>query len=137
MPQGDPLLLEVRAWLQKAALDLRAADIEMTAGPALLEDIVFHSQQAAEKAFKAFPVLHARTFRKTHSPEEIGEQCLDVDPSLRSLVDRAVPLTEYAWRFRYPGDPEKPSLQEAEEALALARGIYDAILARVPHEARP
>jgi hypothetical protein len=33
--------------LQRVALDLRAADHELTAVPALLDDIVFHAQQAA------------------------------------------------------------------------------------------
>jgi predicted nucleotidyltransferase len=71
------------------------------------------------------------------SLEEIGEQCLDVDRTLRSLVDRAVPLTEYAWRFRYPGEPEEPSLEEADQALAIAREVYASVLARLPPEARP
>ena len=35
------------------------------------------------------------------SSEEIGEQCLGIDPTLKGLIDRAVPLTEYAWKFRY------------------------------------
>ena len=52
-------------------------------------------------------------------------------------MDRAVPLTEYAWKFRYPGDPEEPTQQEADEALAIAREVFDAILARLPKEIRP
>ncbi len=80
---------------------------------------------------------HDRPFRKTHSIEELGEQCLQVDPTLKGLIDRAVPLTEYAWKFRYPGEPEEPSQQEAEEALATARQVYAAIVARLPVEARP
>jgi hypothetical protein len=62
---------------------------------------------------------------------------MEIDPSLGSLVNRAVPLTEYAWRFRYPGDFEEPQRPEAEEALAIAREVYEAMLARLPAEARP
>lgn len=58
-------------------------------------------------------------------------------PSLQSLVDRAVPLTEYAWRFRYPGEPVEPSREEAQEALLLAREVFDAIIGRLPTEVRP
>jgi hypothetical protein len=46
-------------------------------------------------------------------------------------------LTEYAWKFRYPGEPELPPLDEAEAALALAQEVYEAILSRLPPEVRP
>ena len=45
----DPRVLETRSWLAKAASDLRAAAHEFRADPPLLDDIVFHAQQAAEK----------------------------------------------------------------------------------------
>lgn len=48
--QHDPaLLLETKAWIQKARVDLRAARIDLDADPPLLEDAVFHCQQAVEK----------------------------------------------------------------------------------------
>jgi hypothetical protein len=62
---------------------------------------------------------------------------LNIDPTLRPLVDRAVPLTEYAWKFRYPGEAEEPTQDEADEALTIAREVFDAILARLPDEIRP
>jgi HEPN domain-containing protein len=134
----DPMrVAETSAWLIKAVEDLRAAEHEFTAVPPLLGDIVFHCQQAAEKAMKGFLTWHDVPFRKTHSLEEVGEQCLGTDPTLQSLVDRAVPLTDYAWKFRYPGEPEEPSVGEAEEAFAIAREILDAILSRLPTEVQP
>ncbi len=137
MPHDPARVAETRGWLARAASDLRAAEHEFHATPPLLDDIVFHCQQAAEKALKGFLTEHDRPFRKTHSLEELGEQCLEVDPTLRVLIDRVVPLTEYAWRFRYPGEPEEPSRQEAEEALAIAREVYAAVIAGLPGEARP
>jgi HEPN domain-containing protein len=47
-------LAEARAWLQKASNDLRGADIDLAASPPLLEDALFHCQQAAEKSMKGF-----------------------------------------------------------------------------------
>lgn len=135
---GDPVLLdEVRSWLRKAANDLRTAELARAASPPLQDQTVFHCQQAVEKALKGFLVFHGRTFRKTHSIEEIGEQALAIDDGLRSLVDRAVPLTEYAWRFRYPGEPEDPSAEEAGEALRIARDVFAEIFARLPPAGRP
>ena len=69
--------------------------------------------------------------------EEIGRVCLKLDGSLGSLVDEAAPLTEYAWKYRYPGEPDQPTRVEAEEALRLASSVCEAIVARLPAEARP
>jgi HEPN domain-containing protein len=137
MPSDPVLVAETRAWLSKASRDLKAARHGLAASPPLLEDVVFHAQQAAEKACKGFLCWHNVPFRKTHSLEELGEQCLDLDPTLRALVDRAAPLTEYAWRFRYPGEPEEPSREEAEEALAIAQEVFEAIQRRLPPEVAP
>ena len=137
MPHDPLLITEARGWFAKAANDLRAAHHEFSAMPPLLDDIVFHCQQAAEKAMKGFLTWHNRPFRKTHSLEEIGEQCLEIDQTLKPLVDRAVPLTDYAWKFRYPGEPEEPPLPEAQSAFELAREVYDTILSRLPAEVRP
>jgi HEPN domain-containing protein len=95
MPPPDPeKVAETRSWLTKAQIDLRAAHVAITAQPPMNEDAVFHCQQAVEKALKGLLVWHDIVFRKTHSIEEIGEQCLEACPSLRSVIDRAVPLTE-------------------------------------------
>jgi hypothetical protein len=69
--------------------------------------------------------------------EEIGEQCLRLDASLRAVVDAAAPLTAYAWKFRYPGEPVKPTREEADRVIALARDVYEAIRTRLPVEVRP
>ncbi len=47
MPVDPVLIAETKAWLRKAAYDLRAASHSLTASPPLLEDVVFHCQQAA------------------------------------------------------------------------------------------
>jgi hypothetical protein len=86
---------------------------------------------------KGFLTWHNTPFSKTHSLEEIGEQCLGIDPTLEPLVDRAVPLTDYASMFRCLGGPEEPSVSEAQEALGLAREVYETILSRLPGEVRP
>ena len=78
-------------------------------------------------------------FRRVHELDEIGEECVGVgvDPSLAELVSRADALTKYAWRFRYPGAPYEPTLDECRTALQLAREVMDAVLSRLPLEVRP
>lgn len=136
--QPDPArVAETHEWLDRAALDLRAAEVDFAALPPLTMDMVFHCQQLAEKALKAFLAWHDEPFRKTHNLLEIGQQCVVLDVTLDELVQRAARLTEYAWKFRYPGEPEGPSVVEAQEALALAREVYAAILSRLPEEIQP
>jgi len=131
-------LRDAQAWLSKAGLDLRAATYELSAPEeGLWGDILFHAQQAAEKAMKALLAWHDLPFRKTHNLEELGRECARLDATLGVVVDRAVPLTEYAWKFRYPGESDEPEREEAEQALAGARELYDAILARIPPMAQP
>ena len=74
MPHDPARVAETRGWLARATSDLRAAEHEFLATPPLLDDIVFHCQQIAEKALKGFLSWHDRPFRKTHSLEELGEQ---------------------------------------------------------------
>jgi HEPN domain-containing protein len=138
MAPDDARLKDVRAWLQKAELDLRAAAHEISAPEeGLWGDVVFHAQQAAEKAMKALLAWHDVPFRKTHNLEELGRQCAALDATLGILADQAGPLSEYAWKFRYPGESEDPALEEAEQALAVARNVYETILSRVSPKARP
>jgi len=132
MEPEDARLQDVRAWLSKAELDLRAAAHEASApGEGLWGDVRFHSQQAADKAMKAFLAWHDVPFRKTHNREEPGQQCVTLDATLGAAADQAAPLTEYAWKFRYPGEADEPDRAAAEEALAAARNVYDAILTRL------
>jgi HEPN domain-containing protein len=137
MPRDPVRVAEARGWLLKAAQDLRAADHDRTAKPPLLEDVVFHAQQAVEKALKGFLAWHDRPFRKTHDLVELGQACVETDGTLADLLEQAAPLTEYAWKFRYPGEPEEPTIDESDAAVALARSVCEAIVARVPDEVRP
>ena len=117
--------------------DLRRGEVLLAATPPDFEDALFHCQQAAEKAFKGFLTWHDVAFRRIHELDTIGGQCADVDSTLADLASRADVLTKYAWRFRYPGAPYQPSLQEMEEARALAREAYQAVLDRLPAEVHP
>lgn len=136
--QPDPILVaETGAWFQKANDDLAVAEYLLTASGPRLGVVVFHCQQAAEKALKGFLMWHDEPFRKTHHLTDLGEQCVAIDPMLTPTVSQASTLTDYVWKFRYPGSPDAPSEIEARQALELARTVYEAILQRLPPEVRP
>ena len=114
---SDPLVEEVAKWLREAAKDRVAASALTGIEPSRS---VFHSQQAAEKAAKAFLTLHRTPFRKTHDLTELGAKCAALDPSLEPLLKRVQELTDYATLFRYPDAPYEPDSDEALQALQTA-----------------
>jgi len=114
---------EVDAWLLKAENDMRGARIDMEASPPLIEDALFHCQQAAEKAMKAFLTAHDIVFRKTHDLDELAMICEDIDATLKETFASARNLSIFAWEFRYPGDNVIPSEKEAYEAISTAEKV--------------
>ena len=52
MPPDRRQVAETKAWIDKAALDLRAAEHGRTASPPLTGDMVFHAQQLVEKPLR-------------------------------------------------------------------------------------
>lgn len=122
---------EVRAWLRKADDDLRSAQVDLAADPPLIEDALFHCQQAAEKAMKAFLTAHDTSFRKTHDLDELAAACGAIDATLNDALDPARDLTVFAWAFRYPGADEPPPETEAHESLTLAQTTVAALRERL------
>jgi len=137
MQRDDGLVAEVRDWLHKAAEDLRAGRHELKASPPLTADAVFHAQQAAEKAIKAFLAWHSQVFRKTHDLLELGEAGARIQPRLAPVLRRAAPLTEFAWLFRYPSGAADPTSEEATQSLETAGEVVEAVLKELPPEVHP
>lgn len=134
----DPVRIEeTRSWFKKACDDLRAASVDMAADPPLIEDALFHCQQAIEKAMKGFLAWHDRPFRKTHSLMELGLICSELDPTLEETLRRAAGLSEYATVYRYPGEIAPPSEEEAADARKLAEEVLSQVLGRLPAEIAP
>jgi HEPN domain-containing protein len=125
--QCDERAAEIGGWLTRAQEDLRAADVLIDADPPLAPNAAFHCQQAVEKGLKALLTRLDHVFRKTHDIGELAIACVTFDPSLEHLLRRATPLTEYAWRFRHPGDVFEPDVGEARDALKTAREVAAAV----------
>ena len=72
MPLDPILVRNVAAWLHKAQQDLQRIERCLAAKSPDVEDALFHCQQAAEKALKAFLTFHDQPFRKTHDLATLG-----------------------------------------------------------------
>ena len=112
MAHDPELVAETRGWFSRADHDLDAGAADLATEVPLTGDAVFHAQQAAEKSMKGLLTWHSRIFWKTHNLTELGQMCTAVDASLGSLLQRAARLTDYAWKYRYPGEPEEPPREE-------------------------
>lgn len=125
---------EIRTWLRKALHDLRAAERLLLGPDPLCDAAGFHCQQAAEKALKAYLTWRDEPFEKTHSLVALVAKWLAWDPSFEELRTAATTLTPYAVASRYPGDLPELTEAEAQEALTLARQVWDFVLQRLPSE---
>lgn len=137
MPHDPARLADTKGWIAKARSDLGAGSHALTAVPPFTAAAVFHAQQAAEKALKGFLAWHDTPFGKTHDLAALGGACAEIDGRFTPLARRAARLTDYAWKYRYPGEPEEPLREEAASALELAREVYEAVLERLPADVRP
>jgi len=134
MPHDPVRVADTLGWLRKVALDLRSADADSSVNPPILEDVLFHAQQAVEKALKAYLTWHQVPFGKTHDLRQLSKACAAIDPALAPELAPAIPLTRYAWQFRYPGDPDEPTEAEAADALTAAHRVVATLVGRLPEE---
>jgi HEPN domain-containing protein len=135
----DEPIPETRAWMIKAWRDLETARRAAAGEPPFYDVAVYHCQQAAEKAVKAFLVHHGKIHEKTHDIEVLVDLACEIEANFGRLTDAADALTPYATRFRYPNATfaVEPKPTEYNEAVQHAQAIYDFVLNLLPKEARP
>lgn len=123
---------EIRQWLIKASRDLASAERLLAGDPPYLDTAVYHCQQTAEKALKAYLTLKDSPFRKVHDLSALVEQSSEFDGTFVQLREAAETLTSYRVAFRYPGSVLEPAPSEAKEALRLARIVLDFVAGKIP-----
>jgi HEPN domain-containing protein len=138
MAAEDARATLARRLLQAASEDLAFGHRGLEPPP-LPNGAVFHAQQAAEKALKAFLAWQDLPPKLTHDLAELLNLCTAVRPDFAELEDSAVMLTPYAIAGRYPdvSGGLAATVAQAEDALSMAEGIVDFVLERLPAEARP
>ncbi|EFA68208.1 HEPN domain-containing protein [Cylindrospermopsis raciborskii] len=125
---------EVRQWIIKSQRDIKVARILIENEVSLLDAVVYHCQQSAEKALKAYLTHQDLGFKKTHDLGVLVEMCSVFEPNFQDLEDMADTLTPYATEFRYPGDIIEPERYEAEEALQMAATVLEFVIKLLPNK---
>jgi HEPN domain-containing protein len=133
----DPRSELTRQWLQVAAEDLRLAELATAADPPLLAGVLYHCQQAFEKALKAFLAWHSQPLRRTHDLVELVSDCELLDATFAAMDEAADLVSPYGTAFRYPPILAGPSDLDAFEALEATRDVMAFVLARLPAAVHP
>jgi HEPN domain-containing protein len=122
----------VAQWVQRAESDLRNAEHTLTMGEDCPYDTVcFHAQQCAEKYLKALLTFLSIDFPKIHDIAELSALLpTHLRPSLS--IEEQERLTYYAVEARYPGVWEPITRTEAEEAVAIAHRVREAVRPHLP-----
>ena len=107
-------------WLAHAAADLHYARLGQKDSAALANLVVFHAQQAIEKALKAILVAHQVEFPKTHDLEQLREIIEGAGVAWPAALSKILEFTPFATQGRYPGFDDPVTAPEVEEAIAMA-----------------
>ena len=116
-------------WLLIAKEDLASAKI-LSNTPFMTA--LFHIQQCAEKALKAYMVFKKNSFTKTHDLGRLIDICMEMDEDFETLRFIAAVLTPYETAGRYPAsDFVRLSMKEIEEITAQSEFIFNFVVHRI------
>lgn len=125
---------EYGRWLRQAELDLEDARYSAAGGRHNLA--CFLSQQAAEKALKAFLYLGGNQLVWGHSVAELVDDATAADASFEALREKGSLLDRFYIPTRYPnglpgGIPsESFNAKDSEEAMRAAKDIIDTVASK-------
>jgi len=126
----------IQAWLRKAQHDLASAG-KLAAGPdPILDTAMYHCQQAAEKAVKAFLAFRDHPLERTHNVRVLITLAESYTPEFSTWRDAAEQLTPYATAFRYPADVPDPDRDKFISAERAAAGLLAFVCSLLPEEVR-
>lgn len=110
-------------WLYKAEEDLGSAKYLLTGN--FYGTAIYHTQQAAEKAFKAYCVYISIAIPRTHNLDTLCQLCQDSDADFSNIYLYAIDLNGLDVAFRYPNVQFEPTETDVQNAIQLASDILD------------
>jgi HEPN domain-containing protein len=119
------------SWLLKANNDLTSSKKLMKGEDAVLDTAIYHTQQCAEKALKAYLAYKQHPIEKTHDVEYLIELCSEYDPEFGNLIEESEKLNPYSTFFRYPGPVLEPEKEDVYEAIEIAKKILASVTEKI------
>ena len=117
-------------WFEKAEDDLKFAEIGLR--EEFFSQVCFLSQQAIEKSLKGTLVKLGRSHPKSHNLRELAQRIPELN--LKPHMEQLTIIDGYYVPIRYPGAAPgmkasgPPNEEEAKQALATAKAIFDLVL---------
>lgn len=119
-------------WLKCADDDLVVAKIILRSDEIRIPPILYHCQQAGEKALKAYLVFKKQVPERTHDLTKLLEHCMEFDKEFSTLLVESSELTQFAFKTRYPDSAFAiPSISMAECAIKQAQKIVEFVQNKV------
>jgi HEPN domain-containing protein len=118
----QPNEIEYKEWLNKAEEDLASAKILLK--NKIFSTALYHSQQCAEKTLKSILVKFNQPVPKSHDLAFLSKLTIPLVPQCQIFIEKAIFMTSYSWKYRYPGEQDEPDFSDTEEAIDVAEDIF-------------
>lgn len=124
-------------WLSQAEHDLESA-INNLEKVKFYSDACFISEQASQKALKAYLLFKGERYILSHSVRELVVSCVKYDGEFNCLIEYGMILDKYYIPTRYPDALAPPAVpyksyteKEATEAVDYAKKIVNSVRKRI------
>lgn len=120
---------EHERWLKIVEDDLKSAKALLKAE--IFSSAVYHCQQAAEKALKAYLAFKDQKIIKIHDLVMLVEVCNKFDKDFETLYESAEYLNPFVTKFRYPTEFDIPDYEDTKNAIEQADRIVKFVLKKI------
>lgn len=119
-------------WLKFAHDDLVIGKRALLEHEVIIWPALYHAQQCAEKALKAYLIFKKQQPRRTHDLVDLLELCMEFDPEFKNFLQDAADLTPYVSESRYPDDSfVMPDTSVAHYSLDRAAHILSFVRSKI------
>ena len=120
-------------WLFKAENDLSSAEILSSASKPLYDIAIYHTQQCAEKALKAYLAFKEQEIDKIHNLIVLTNLCSEISMDFNTIKEDAVFLNPYSTLYRYPEGDLMPAEGDVKKAINTAAKILGFVKSKINH----
>jgi HEPN domain-containing protein len=123
-------------WLAIASTDLKTAKKLIGGNDPVFNTAIYHAQQCAEKALKAYLSFKQNPIVKTHDLGELVELCIPFNEGFSDLMDDADILTPYNILYRYPPFITVADEEDVKGAIEKAEKIFNFVKDQIQRESQ-
>ncbi len=116
-------------WLRISKENLKAAKTLVKVE--LFSSVLFHCQQSAKKALKAYLAFNGSKIIKTHDLVLLLEVCMECDYKFIKIVELIENLNPFSTKFRYPSEYNIPEEEDALNAIKKTEKVLRFVIKKI------